>query len=340
MIVIINGPCGVGKTAVAWELNAHFERSVMLDGDYIGAVHPFEIYDEQRVTYLYRTLRHLIDFHVNEGGYPNFVINYVFEEPESLAKLRKMLTEFGMPMPTFRLVADDEEIAARIRRREHDPSDRRWHLNRYRELVEIQARNAQYGDLGTPIDTTGLSAKETADAIWRHLHGGIIVSPYDPAWPAQYETERTRVAEALDDLALVAIYHVGSTAVPGLAAKPIIDLLVAVPDLRPGSFYAPYLQPLGYRFHDHPENTDRRYFSKGAPHTHHLHIVEARSPALEVHLRFRDALRTRPELLEKYARTKRELAARYPDDRAAYTEAKTACVQEILAAWERDQERA
>lgn len=332
MIVIINGPCGVGKTSVAWELNARFERSVMLDGDYVGAVHPFEIYDEQRVTYLYRTLRHLIDFHVHEGGYPNFVINYVFEEPESLADLREMLAAFGMPMPAYRLVADDAEIAARIRRRESDPAERRWHLNRYRELVEIQARNARRGDLGTSVDTTGLTADEVADAIWRHLHGGVLISPYDPAWPARYKAERARVSEALGDLA-VEIHHVGSTAVPDLSAKPVIDLMVAVPRLRSGEFYASHLQPLGYVFHDHPENTDRRYFSKGTPHTHHLHIVEAGSPALDIHLCFRDALHARPDLLETYAQTKRALAARYPDDRAAYTEAKTACVREILAAW-------
>ena len=75
MIVIINGPCGIGKTSVAWELNAQFERAVMLDGDYIGAVHPFEIYDDARITYLYRTLHHLIAYHVEQGDYHNFVIN-------------------------------------------------------------------------------------------------------------------------------------------------------------------------------------------------------------------------------------------------------------------------
>ena len=75
MIVIINGPCGIGKTSVAWELNAQFERAVMLDGDCIGAVRPFEIYDDARITYLYRTLHHLIAYHVEQGDYHNFVIN-------------------------------------------------------------------------------------------------------------------------------------------------------------------------------------------------------------------------------------------------------------------------
>ena len=85
MIIILNGPCGIGKTAVSWELAALFERAVMLDGDYIGAVHPLAIYDAARVDYLYRTLRHLVAWQIAQGDYHNFVINYVFESPESLA---------------------------------------------------------------------------------------------------------------------------------------------------------------------------------------------------------------------------------------------------------------
>jgi tRNA A37 N6-isopentenylltransferase MiaA len=87
MIVIINGPCGVGKTEVSWNLVERFPEGVMLDGDHIGAVHPFEIYDQQRIAYLYQTIRHLVAFHI-EHGYTNFVVNYVFETPESLAELR------------------------------------------------------------------------------------------------------------------------------------------------------------------------------------------------------------------------------------------------------------
>ncbi len=79
MIIIINGSVGVGKSSTSWELAARFDQSFMLDGDYIGAVHPFEIYDLARINYLYQTLSHLIQFHQSHG-YKNFVINYVFEE--------------------------------------------------------------------------------------------------------------------------------------------------------------------------------------------------------------------------------------------------------------------
>ena len=86
MIVILNGSVGVGKTSVAWALNKGFDESVILDGDYIGAVHPFGIYDDARVDHPYRTLAHLIELH-KENGCTNFVINYVFESPGLLAAL-------------------------------------------------------------------------------------------------------------------------------------------------------------------------------------------------------------------------------------------------------------
>ncbi|MFP4345771.1 MAG: AAA family ATPase [Anaerolineales bacterium] len=168
MIVIINGPCGVGKTTVAWELNARFHRAVMLDGDYIGAVHPFAIYDEARVDYLYRTLRHLVAFHVEEGGYEHFIINYVFESPESLAQLQTLLADLAGPVVAFRLRASDEALERRIRAREERPD---WYLRRYRELVAIQERAARRGEMGILIDTTGLTAAEVVDRIWARLQG-------------------------------------------------------------------------------------------------------------------------------------------------------------------------
>ena len=78
MIIIINGSLGVGKSSVAEELHWKFEKSVYLDGDSLGAVHPFEIYDEARLDQLYRTLELLVGFH-QKNGYDHFVINYVFE---------------------------------------------------------------------------------------------------------------------------------------------------------------------------------------------------------------------------------------------------------------------
>ncbi len=72
MVIIINGPLGVGKTEVSWALIEQFDRAIMLDGDYIGASHPFEIHDKQRVVYLYKTIAHLVKFHLVglPGGFP------------------------------------------------------------------------------------------------------------------------------------------------------------------------------------------------------------------------------------------------------------------------------
>mgnify|MGYP002682440129 CR=1 FL=1 len=87
MIIIINGPLGIGKTSVSWELLRCFERAAMLDGDYLGAIQPFEIYDEARIAYLDQTFVHMSAWH-KQHGYTNLVINYVFEQPEALARLR------------------------------------------------------------------------------------------------------------------------------------------------------------------------------------------------------------------------------------------------------------
>jgi GrpB-like predicted nucleotidyltransferase (UPF0157 family)/predicted kinase len=331
MIVIINGPCGIGKTSVAWELNARFDRAVMLDGDYIGAVHPFEIYNEVRVAYLFETIHHLIAFHVERGGYHDFVINYVFETPEQLAALRHLLSDLDDVIYAYRLVASDDVIEARIRKREQESdADLRWHLKRYRELVAIQEAAARRGDVGFAIDTTGLAAEEVADAIWDDIHEAVEVVAYDPAWPGEFEAERAQVAAALGDLALE-IHHIGSTAVPGLDAKPIIDAMVTVRHLDDAVDCIAPLQVLGYAFVDYPQNTDRRFFRKGRPRTHHLHIVEAGGRSLAAHLAFRDALRADADLRREYQDLKHALHTMYKHDRATYSESKSAFVQRVLA---------
>ncbi len=166
MILIINGPCGIGKTTVAWELVHRFERAVMLEGDSIGAVHPFEIYDDDRIEHFYQTLRCLIAFHIERGTYHNFVIDYVFESPESLARLKSLLADFDDHIHTFRLLAAPVELEQRIRERGEDPA---WHLRRAKELVAIQTRAARHGDVGIPVDTTGLSAAQVAGVIWQRV---------------------------------------------------------------------------------------------------------------------------------------------------------------------------
>jgi GrpB-like predicted nucleotidyltransferase (UPF0157 family) len=159
----------------------------------------------------------------------------------------------------------------------------------------------------------------------------VEICPYDPAWPNLFAALGVRVRDALGSVAL-RIDHIGSTAVPGLAAKPIIDVQVSVAALDPVDAYRVPLEGLGLVFR--PENTERtkRYFRE-APGTRrtHLHVRRAGSWAEQFALLFRDYLRARPEDRERYAELKRRLANELRDDRHAYTEAKGPFIWEVMA---------
>lgn len=158
----------------------------------------------------------------------------------------------------------------------------------------------------------------------------IEIVDYDARWPRQYEEERRRVAAALG-ATVKSIEHIGSTSVPGLSAKPIIDLLVTVAWLGPAGPYIGPLGSLGYTFFSVLGNMDRRTFGKGSPHTHHVHIVQHGG---EEHMRpliFRDYLRTHPEEARQYDALKRALAARFRNDRRAYNQGKTDFIRSIVA---------
>lgn len=162
MIVILNGSVGVGKTTVAWALNESFDKSVMLDGDYLGAVHPFEIYDDERVSYLYKTLVHLLEFH-KAHGYQTFVINYVFESPELLAALVDPLKVLDSRIYTLWLTCSEEEQRTRILKRRTDGWA--WELERFVELNAILEAASGQGDVGVRVDTTGKAVADVVRAI-------------------------------------------------------------------------------------------------------------------------------------------------------------------------------
>ncbi len=164
MILIINGSLGVGKSSVADHLHYKFDRSVHLDGDSVGDVHPFEIYDNTRIRHLYRTLELLVRFH-QKNGYRNFVINYVFESPESLQELLDLLHPLDPSIHTYWLTCDAKEQAKRIRNRKRNELE--WELNRFIELQQIQARAAQQGFIGKRVDTTGLTSADVAEVVWK-----------------------------------------------------------------------------------------------------------------------------------------------------------------------------
>jgi GrpB-like predicted nucleotidyltransferase (UPF0157 family) len=176
------------------------------------------------------------------------------------------------------------------------------------------------------------NSAERRDAAARDLAavgGGdarIDIVPYEPAWPARFGAEVERLRRLVPALAF---HHVGSTAVPGLAAKPVIDLMALACDLD--QFVEPIIEA-GYQY---PQAFNavlrgRRWFCRPSANvrTHHLHLVADRAE-LERHLRFRDVLRQRPHVADEYAALKRNLAERYRDDREAYTTAKSAFIERV-----------
>jgi GrpB-like predicted nucleotidyltransferase (UPF0157 family) len=161
----------------------------------------------------------------------------------------------------------------------------------------------------------------------------IEVAEPDPIWPRVFEQWRERLAGALRDTAL-RIDHVGSTSVPGLAAKPTIDVQVSVADLSDEGRYVPALEGLALRLRSRDDL--HRYFrpAAGLPRSVHVHVCQTGTGWERVHLLFRDYLRGDPDACAAYAEAKREAAVVWADDRIAYTDAKAAVILRILDAAE------
>jgi GrpB-like predicted nucleotidyltransferase (UPF0157 family) len=158
----------------------------------------------------------------------------------------------------------------------------------------------------------------------------IYLVPYDDSWPGRFEEERSAIVGALGERA-VAIEHIGSTAIPRIMAKPVIDVLVVIADISDAPVLFDPLEGLQYHYfpYDEGKTPERRWFCKPnqTDRTHHLHLVETGSPRHRDSLAFRDFLRGHPEEVTRYESLKRNLAARFPDDREAYTEGKAEFVR-------------
>jgi GrpB-like predicted nucleotidyltransferase (UPF0157 family) len=162
----------------------------------------------------------------------------------------------------------------------------------------------------------------------------VIIVDYDPHWPGLFEELRVPVAAALGDLVVV-VEHVGSTAVPGLAAKPIIDMDVVVPSVADIPAAIVRLAVLAYVHRGDLGIPGREAFiSPAGKPRHHLYVCALGSDALRRHLSFRDYLLTHPDDARDYGAIKKAAALRFADDRVAYTEAKTQFVEAVLRrAW-------
>jgi len=164
----------------------------------------------------------------------------------------------------------------------------------------------------------------------------IEIVDYDAGWPRLFEAERAVLEQVLPREQTLAIEHAGSTAVPGLAAKPIIDIIIAVPSIEVAraTLVAP-IESIGYVYWAENPDRTRMFFVKGMPpfgerRTHHIHILEPASETWHRTLVFRDYLRAHADEAERYQQLKRDLAQRHRSDREAYTRAKDAYVHRVV----------
>jgi GrpB-like predicted nucleotidyltransferase (UPF0157 family)/protein associated with RNAse G/E len=163
----------------------------------------------------------------------------------------------------------------------------------------------------------------------------VIIVDYDRRWPTIYSREKGRILKVIGDK-VVAIEHVGSTSVPGLGAKPIVDIMVAVRQLSDANACIEPLRSIGYEYVPEYEKEipERRYFRRGPEgirNKHfHLHMVQHGGDFWRRELMFRDYLRCRPEVAQQYYKLKRKLAEKYVSNREAYTEAKTSFIESVL----------
>jgi GrpB-like predicted nucleotidyltransferase (UPF0157 family) len=158
----------------------------------------------------------------------------------------------------------------------------------------------------------------------------VTLAEYDPEWPALFEREARRIRAALGET-VVQLEHTGSTSVPGLAAKPVIDIALIVPDSADESAYVPQLEAEGYVLRIREPDWHQHRLLKGPDTDANLHVFSVGSVELQRMIGFRDWLRTHDEDRDLYERTKRELAARTWRHVQHYADAKTGVVEEIIA---------
>lgn len=176
-----------------------------------------------------------------------------------------------------------------------------------------------------------------ADAdLWQSLGtrgGHIEIAEYHPEWPQVFEQEAAAILEACRPW-VTEVHHIGSTSVPGLAAKPVLDMMPVAAGPAEGLEAVSRMTGLGYSYRGENGIPGRLYFDRVVDDrtVAHVHILPAGHPDARKHLVFRDYLRTHPDAAQEYERLKRDLAAKYRDDRLAYTDSKADFISGIIDA--------
>jgi GrpB-like predicted nucleotidyltransferase (UPF0157 family) len=165
------------------------------------------------------------------------------------------------------------------------------------------------------------------------MHGeyfsGRMIVPYDPLWPEEFLAEAGRIVSACQELE-VRVEHIGSTAVPGLSARPVIDIAVGVPPRTIRDPYIQTLKELGYEHRDARVVPGRDSLQRGSPRSHHVHLVSWSSDLWRDYLHFRDYLRKNPAVVSEYGALKRQLSVAHAEERLKYQSQKAPFIQAVL----------
>ena len=322
IVYVITGPDAADRAAVARMLASQFERSVLLDGGFFqrcivsGEEEPpidHSTEESVRLPLRHRLAAAAADTYV-EAGFTVVVEDLV--DPSLLGEFRTRI--LSRPCHVIVLLPS------------LDPPLRR-------EVDQVFPETAVR--VGIWLDPTGQAPEQTVQVILgmtRSRRSLIVVSDYDPDWPGLFAELAGPVARAVEDLGAT-VEHVGSTSVPGLAAKPIIDLDVVVPTVSDVPIAIERLRALGYVYQGDKGLPGRDAFlwPPGAQ-PHHLYVVVADNQQNRDRIDFRDYLRRHPEAVKEYGQLKKGLAAEYGDNPTGYTDAKSDFVRSALAAARRE----
>ena len=174
-------------------------------------------------------------------------------------------------------------------------------------------------------------SKENNRSVLGLEHNVVRLSDYTQLWADLYRVEEERIMAAVGHL-IVDLQHIGSTAIPGIKAKPILDMMAGVAQLEKALLCQVPLEAIGYDYIANAGIANDYVFGKGLARTHYLHVVEYGSAKWTNHLCFRDRLRNDPELAQAYGKLKEELSQKYSDSRANYHDAKSKFISKVVAA--------